>query len=276
MTPHQYVISNLDLVKKEELSFPFWDCGFLYGYGLFETILIHNYKPILIESHLQRLQYGADVFEIPYPFEKKKTLQKIDELIQKNDVKTGTLNLYLTPGDRPEGTWQFEDPFFLIVTRPFMPKKNEGLTMEVREESFQRTRLDRFKSLSWIKNVLENKLSTVADSVLLFNHEKKILEAPSANVFFVRGKTLITPKSPLILPGITRNFIIENATKMGLIAEEREVKCEELAEFQEIFLTNSLHGVINVKKVIDYPALVSAEVSDIVKTSYQTMLQISK
>ena len=42
-----YVVANGDIVHKDELKFPFLDFGYLYGYGLFESIRVENGVPLL-------------------------------------------------------------------------------------------------------------------------------------------------------------------------------------------------------------------------------------
>ena len=59
-----WVIKGTEIVSSASLEFPFDDCGFLYGYGLFETVRILNKTPLLLGSHLGRLQRTSIVMDL--------------------------------------------------------------------------------------------------------------------------------------------------------------------------------------------------------------------
>ena len=75
-------------------------------------------------------------------------------------------------------------------------------------------------------------------------------EAATSNVFLVMGGSLVTPSLDSgILPGITRAQVIKLARKSGFKVIERRVMRRELYSAGEIFLTNSLSGLIPVTRV---------------------------
>ena len=246
---------NLELKDSDSLVFPFSDYGFLYGYGLFESIRVYRNNPVLIFDHIDRLRRGATILDIPFSFQSEAIIETVRELIRKNDVEHAILNFYLTPGNRPAdpSTYEPSDPFFLMVMRPW-PDYDASRTysLELREESFQRTRLDRLKSLSWVKNVLEKKLTYHADDVMLHNEQYGILEASSANVFFIKDGIIYTPKAPMILQGITRQFLINHQKQLGYEVHLTDIDPYNLSQYDEIFLTNALKGIMLVSHVDEF------------------------
>jgi len=266
-----YVSVNLEVCQREQLNFPFLDCGFLYGYGVFETIRVHNGEPFLFEKHLTRLHYAATILMINFPYILAECYAQAKEIIEKNDIKDGVLNLYLTPGDRPEGGLEYGKPFFLMVVRP-LPKLKEGISIEVKEESFQRVKLDQLKTLSYMKNILERRFNAHVDDVVLFNSKGEILESSNSNVFFVKDRRLITPQSDCILPGITRNYIMANKDIFGIETEERRITVDELEACDEVFLSNSVSGVITVSHTEDYAHLKSGPFTQRIKEAYDAAL----
>lgn len=270
-----FVSVDLKLKRKEDVHFPFFDYGFLYGYGLFETIPIRNGKPLLWREHLERLTYSANILEIPFEYQEEDVTQALEELIKQNDVQNAVLNVYLTPGNRPvESTkWEFNHPFFMMVIRPY-PKIKAEIELGICEESFQRIRLDQFKTLSFVKNIMEKRLNARFDDVLLYNHDKVVLETPVANAFFVQGNTIVTPKSQMIMPGIVRRFLLKNKD-LDIKVSESAISVDDLENFDEIFLTNSLRGIILVHKTTPYPHLVSGPVARQIKVRYNELLGIT-
>ena len=276
-TVYNYVSANLAIKDKKELEFPFLDYGYLYGYGLFESIRVINGNPILIDEHIQRIKRGAIILDIPFYWTADELKDKATELIAKNNVSKGILNFYLTPGDRSHdpAITDITDPFLLMVNRewPNYPEEFYA-TLELRQESFQKTQLDRLKTLSWMKNVLENRLNKETDDVILFNDKHEILETTRANVYFVKDNTIYTPKSPMILPGIIRQFLLTNQEKIGYDIVERPITFDELADFDEIFLSNALRGIFFVKEILRFEGLHSKEVSKTIKKRFNTLLNI--
>jgi branched-subunit amino acid aminotransferase/4-amino-4-deoxychorismate lyase len=267
---YNYISKNMTTVKKEDLIFPYLDYGFLYGYGLFESIRVLDGKAILLQDHINRIRKCSIELEIPFFYSDEDIKRKVDELISINNVVTGVLNFYLTPGDRGIDPAKVvdNDPFFLILMRQYPKYSSEDkLSLDVRPLAFQRTPLDRYKTLSWMKNVLENKLSTF-DDILLYDDNEMLLETTRSNMFFIKDDVLITPKSTVILPGITRGFLIKSAAKLSFKIEEREVYVGELLGFDEVFLTNSLRSIILVDSINNIPNLKSKEKTIQIQKSY--------
>ena len=276
-TVFNHVVTNLELKEKHQLDFPFLDYGYLYGYGLFESIKIINGRPILLEEHIQRMKKGAIILDIPFLWGIDNVKDKAIELIQKNEISKGILNFYLTPGNRSydPAVTHIKDPFFLMVNREWPNYPDDfSATLELRQESFQKTQLDRLKTLSWMKNVLENRLNKDTDDVLLYNERHEILETTRANVYFIKDNVIHTPKSPVILPGIVRQFVINNQEKLGYKVIERSITSDELADFDEIFLSNALRGIFFVNKILRFEGLESKDVATQIKKRFNEILDI--
>ncbi|CAN8294494.1 unnamed protein product [Cochlearia groenlandica] len=80
--------------------------------------------------------------------------------------------------------------------------------------------------------------------------KKNIEEVSAANIFLVKGNTIVTPAtSGTILKGITRQSVIEIALDLGYNVEERRVPIEELKEAEEVFCTGTAAGVASVGSI---------------------------
>ena len=71
-----YVYLNNKFVKKKEAKIQIDDKGFMYGYGIYEAILVHKNKPVDIESNLNRLKKSADELGLTVPKNLKKIITK--------------------------------------------------------------------------------------------------------------------------------------------------------------------------------------------------------
>ncbi len=265
-----WVIKGTEIVSSASLEFPFDDCGFLYGYGLFETVRILNKTPLLLGSHLGRLQRTSIVMDLIIDTDIDQLIGLVNNLIKKNAIENGVLNLYLTGGNRPRSMYQLglEKPTLLGVIREYPVDNLAALTLGLRQTSFQRIPVDGMKTMSWFKNILEKRLAPEFNDIILYDTNDQILETTTANIFFIKEKQLVTPKASEILMGVTRNFVIEMSQSHGFTVEERSVEVSELAEFDEIFLTNAVHGMIEVDSVENHEFLRSGDTVQLIKEKY--------
>ena len=92
------IFLNGQFVPEERAVVSVLDRGFLYGDGLFETMLIFKGKPFRWGEHLERLQRGAEFLKIKIPYSTEALRGFADELIAKNEVPDALLRLTLSRG----------------------------------------------------------------------------------------------------------------------------------------------------------------------------------
>lgn len=85
------------------------------------------------------------------------------------------------------------------------------------------------------------------NDALMFDWRGRVAEATGANVFFVRDGELHTPVPDCFLDGITRRTVIDLAGRRGIPVQEREIWPEELATFEQMFLTGTAVEVTAVQ-----------------------------
>ena len=84
-----------------------------------------------------------------------------------------------------------------------------------------------------------------AEAILLRNGE--VTEGAASNVFIVKAGVIITPpKTDCLLPGITRDLLVEQAEAHGLPVREANIKQTELETADEIWLTSSTKEILPV------------------------------
>jgi branched-chain amino acid aminotransferase len=90
-----------------------------------------------------------------------------------------------------------------------------------------------------------------ADALML-DYRGYVAEATGANVFFIKGDQIVTPLPDCFLNGITRQTVIGLAKEKGFTVTERHMKPEELANYDECFLTGTAAEITPVSLVGDY------------------------
>jgi branched-subunit amino acid aminotransferase/4-amino-4-deoxychorismate lyase len=112
------------------------------------------------------------------------------------------------------------------------------------------------KTLNFLESVLARQEARAggADDALLLNEVRLLAEASMSNVFLVRAGSLRTPGLDCgVLPGVTREAVLELAAELGPGAVECDVAPDELDDAEEAFLTNSVMELMPLTEVDGRP-----------------------
>lgn len=231
------------------------DQGLLYGFGLFETILVKEGCPSLVQHHFNRLFSCAEKIGLTIPFLISELLWLVEQTIKKNNINTGSIRLTLTAGDDKSAT--STAPTLIIFGRQPLAYTHDhykhGLTAgfaDTRRNEY--SPLVRLKTINYLENLLAKRYAQTRgwDEALFFNTSGNLAEGSTSNIFLVKNGMVITPNLEQgLLPGIIRRIIIEECIALGIPAEERIISEKEVWEADECFLTNSLMGVMPLVKI---------------------------
>jgi branched-chain amino acid aminotransferase group I len=248
----EIVYVNGSLVPRAKARISVFDHGFLYGYGLFETMRAYNGVIFLLERHLERLEKAAETIGI--------NLTGIDlaqacrDTLQANGLQNARLRLTVSHGDADAFPWQPADsqPTVVVTAREYRPYPpevyNRGFKVGV--SSFRRSRcssLSGIKSTNYLVSVMarQEAMANSMDEALLLNEDGNITEGSTSNVFFVKSSYLVTPSPESgILPGITRWLVMEIADRLGIDTVEQGISLADLRQFEEAFLTSSMMEIM--------------------------------
>ncbi len=249
------IYHNGHFITANSLQLDATDRGLLLGDGLFETLRADHGKVFYIEQHWQRLQAGASILEIPIPisFEDLKNISL--ELLQQNDLLTqiAFLRLTLTRGGGPQGLLPAAEikPTLIVTAGPLSTPLTAVNAAVVAIQRNELSVLSSIKSLNYLENILAKMAAKKlgANEAILFNSKNFLAEASAANVFLVDSKgQLLTPRiEDGALPGITRAVVKQIAKDLDIPLIETALSAHDLFSAAEIFLTNSLIGVQQVK-----------------------------
>lgn len=112
------------------------------------------------------------------------------------------------------------------------------------------------------------------DDIVMLDENDHLAEAPTSNVFVVDASgTLRTPSLDSVLPGITRDSILEIAKHEGIVTHDGVVEPEELLGAREAFLASTSVGVWPIARVDEtpLPAPVPGPVSARLKTRFDAI-----
>lgn len=250
------VYLNGRYVQAERAKVSAFDRGFSYGDGLFETIRTYAGWVFGLDRHLARLKKGADQIGIPFEGDVGEWRQVMGELLRRSSLRAADASLRLTvtrgpdvlgsllPSDAPPS------PTLLLVARPLdagiAERQQVGIGAITVHWGSPFNPLQ-IKSLDYLYNMLAMAQAhrEGAQEALFVDHDGTIVEGTTSNVFSLSKGILTTPpESSGLLPGITREVVIELAKKEGLILREAPLPLQDLLASEEAFLTGSLKEIM--------------------------------
>ena len=271
---------NGKLVPEEKALVSIFDRSFLYGDGLFETILIANGFPFRWTQHLERLERGAAFLGISVPLAPDDLLKAARELIRHNGVSDALLRLTLSRGVglrgySPRGA---DSPTLSMTLHPTAkPDPAVSPQWHLRTASFRlpaHEPLAQFKTCNKLPQILARGYAeqTGADEALLLNTEGYAVEGASSNLFWVQREVLCTaPLSSGILAGVTRAMVMELAHGLKMPIQEREITPGNLARTDGVFLSLTSMGIVEAVSLDGQP-LRQSPLTQLVRDRYWQMV----
>ena len=202
------------------------DHGLLRGDGVFEATRLYAGRPFALDEHLDRLERSGAGLRLP--IERDLLRAEIDAFLATLGPEDGVLRVLVTRGGRR---------IVLGELLPALPAAASVMSVTYAPNRI----LDGLKTFSYAANMLATRLAQEAghDDALLVTPHGRVLEAPTACVFWARDGRLRTP--PLeerILPSITRAHLIDL-----LDSAEESCTLDELLDADEAFLASSVREV---------------------------------
>ena len=233
--------------------------SYRYGDGLFETMKVAGKKILLERYHFERFFSSLEImgFKKPEWLTIQRLQHEIGLLCEKN--RSGALaRVRLTVFRGNGGVFEnFDDFQYTIECWPLDESINclneNGLLIDIFPDA--RKSCDKFsniKSANYLPYAMAARYAKEhrLNECLVLNVYERIADATIANIFLIKGKTMITPPlSDGCVNGVMRRYIIEKIQVSGLEwkIEERGISVNDLHQADEVFLTNSISGLRWVK-----------------------------
>ncbi len=257
----EIIYLNGSLIPRSQARISVLDYGFLYGFGLFETMRAYEGQVFRLDSHLSRLARSAEILGLPIGMTDLK--DAVMATIQANQLGDARIRITVSIGEGsmvPDPS-TCKQPTVLILAGDYHPypeqiyqKGFRAVVSSIRRNSG--SPLSRLKSANYLENMLVKQEARAAgvDEALCLNEKGLLAEASMSNIFLVDDGVLRTPgEESGILPGVTRGVVLELASRLGISTLKHNVRLVELSQAQEAFLTNSLIEIMPLTEIEGRP-----------------------
>ncbi len=244
------------IVGDDDLKLSVLDRTFEHGIGLFETLRTWSGRAPLLDRHLQRLERSSRELGISLSSASLPDQEAVARLVDAEGIGGDVaLRITLTGGhDTIQGSTLF------MRARPLpVEMRREGAIVDIGTWHVEiDDTLARHKSLNyWARRrAFESAQAMGFDETLsafdVLSVDQAPLEGSRTNVFVLCGETLTTPPISFpIVPGIMRGLLIELARELSIeVSQEICLFDESFSRVNEVFLTNSVRGIMPVNKLI--------------------------
>jgi D-alanine transaminase len=236
-----------------------FDRGFVFGDGVYEVIPAFGGRLFRLAHHLERLDASLRAIRLPNPLTHAQWEAAFTQLIADQGGGDQSVYLQVTRGVAPRDH-AFPPNTVPTVFAYAQPIKYasagqiaDGVTVVTRPDiRWQRCDI---KAIALLANALlrQEALDEGAVEAILVR-DGFVTEGAASNIFIVKQDTLITPpKGPFILPGITRDLILELARAHGIPFLEYPIHEDELPRADEVWLTSSVREILPVTRIDGKP-----------------------
>ena len=246
------------LAPQDAMVSPF-DRGFIFGDGIYEVIPAYGGRPFRWSQHLDRLNGNLAEVGIPQPMSSDEWASVLEELLVAGGEKDQSIYLQVTRGVAPRDHAFPADVMPTVfaynqILRP-VPEKilRDGVTaITMQDIRWQRCDI---KTTSLLANVwLRQQAIASGASEAILVRDGEVTEGAATNVFAVIDNTIYTaPHSTKLLPGVTRDLIVELLRSHKVDHEERSFSMEQMRTAQEIWLTSSTKELVPVVRLDGAP-----------------------
>jgi len=258
-----FIWFNGEFVKWADAKIHVLTHGLHYASAVFEGERAYGGQIFKLAEHTERLHESARLmgFRIPY------SAAEINEACKQLLAKQGLQDAYVRPiawrGSEMMGVSAQNNRINLAIAiwewpSYFNPEQRmKGIRLDIAEyrRPDPRTAPSKAKASGLYMICTLSKHAAEAkgySDAMMLDWRGQVAEATGANIFFVKDGKLHTPVPDCFLDGITRRTVIDLARRRGIEVIERAIMPEELAEFEQCFLTGSAAEVTPVSEIGPY------------------------
>lgn len=254
---------NGEMVNWRDANFHVLSHALHYGSCVFEGQRAYGGEIFKLNQHSERLIKSGEILGMEVPYTAEELNAAADAVVKAN----GLVDAYVRPvawrgaemmGVATKGTqihvavaaWEWPSYFAEEA-------KQKGLRLEFAK--WRRPAPDtaptqsKAAGLYMIASLCKDAATENGfDDALMLDYRGQVAEATGANIFFLKDGELHTPTPDCFLDGITRQTAIELAEKRGIKVNVRKIMPEELADFEQAFITGTAVEVTPLSQIGEY------------------------
>lgn len=256
MPSQSIVFLNGEFLPLADAKVSVLDRGFLFADGVYEVIPAYAGKLFRLPQHLDRLNSSLAAIRMSPVMSDQQWEVALNKLLIPHSQSDQSVYVQVTRGagtHRDHPLPEQYTPTVLAMCQTIVADSLDKIAKGISAITLDDIRWDwcHIKSVALLGNILLKQQAndqSCTEAILL--RDGFATEGSASNLFIVKNKQLITPpKSHNLLPGITRDLVLELAAQAGIDCVEREISEQELFNADEIWLTSSTKEIMPVTEL---------------------------
>ncbi|MDB9751583.1 aminotransferase class IV [Gammaproteobacteria bacterium] len=232
------------------------DRGFTFGDGVYEVIPIFNRTIFCFDEHMQRLENSLEAIFMDNPYSSIQWRSIFEELIETIEESEQSMYLQITRGvtERDHDITIAKNPTIFVMPRP-IEKKNFSVGINAITHEDIRWQYCDIKAITLLPSVLlRYKANQQGAKEAILIRDGYITEGAASNVFICKNGEVLTPlKDKYVLPGITRDLVVEILANNNITHLETVISEKELLNADEVWITSSTWEIVPVTQLNNLP-----------------------
>jgi branched-chain amino acid aminotransferase len=221
------------------------------GTSLYEVIRVIDKVPLFLDRHLQRLNNSAALINKNIWKNTEELKNELFKLININNYSEGNIKIVFNFADN---NLKEEKNFYAYFIESHYPTKDQyenGISTVFcfMERSNPNAKIINNSLREYSNNLIKE---SNAYEAILVDKQGNITEGSRSNIFMVKGDKVITSPLKDVLPGITRNIIIELCKEEGIALYEEKVHYSEVNKLDALFISGTSPKILPINKINDF------------------------
>ncbi|MHB8744015.1 MAG: D-amino-acid transaminase [Sulfuricaulis sp.] len=249
------VYLNGEFLPPDRARISVFDRGFIFGDGVYEVIPAFGGRLFRLAHHLTRLEASLAAIRLHNPHTSQEWHTIFTRLMAANGTSDQSIYLQITRGVAPRDHAFPPNvtPTVFAYAQPLKYPPAEQLAQGVAAITTSDIRWQRcdIKAIALLANALLRQQAIDHGAVeAILVRDGLVTEGAASNIFVVIGDRIITPpKGPYILPGITRDLVVEIARSNKISCDEQPLPVQTLHAADEVWLTSSTKEVLPITQI---------------------------
>jgi branched-chain amino acid aminotransferase len=257
---------NGEFMPEREVRIPFRDSSWTFGDGCFDMTRSFGHRLFKVQEHVDRLYRSLRYLRIDPGFGPERMCALTEELFERNRHLLGGDDDYWVGQRISRGVKAVEGdnlehhgPNIVLECAPLPLAQRaksfkEGLRVVV--PATRRVPPDaltpRAKTHNYLNLIVANQEVQSIDPeawAVLLDVNGNLAEGMGSNIFVVRDGRILTPREKFVLPGVSRQTVIDLAGEQGLPLEEADIDLYDAYNADELFLTSTSLCICPVTRI---------------------------
>lgn len=261
-TPSQKIWFDGKIINQIDAQIPLLTHSLFYGSAVFEGIRCYSTLKgpavFRLEDHIHHLFHSAKVMGMVSKYSEQNIVNAVTDLIKENNFKECYIRPIFFYGEKMD-LLPIDTPIHIAVATWQWGKYLPRETVTVKVTPYIRMSSRSSDMTAKISGSYANSILALLDSkksgfdkALFLDENGHFAEGAGENIFFVKEKSIHTPTTDAILPGITRASIIRIANDLGYEVIERHITLDEISTFSEAFFTGTAAEVNAIAQINEH------------------------